>query len=93
MNSIATVLTNSPAWLSPILVLMTFGGVLGMWAMLTVTSKRIGRIEKVCEERLVHCGEFFQLSGEADIKHKGVEDKLTRIEDKLDQIIMKNGWS
>lgn len=93
MSAIAKVLADTPGWFSSLCMLFTLGGVCGMYAMMTITSKRIGRIEETCRERLTHCGEMFQFAGEADIRHEGIDGRLERIEDKLDHIMLKNGWS
>jgi len=93
MGAVVEVLAKSPGWFSSLCMLFTLGGVCGMYIMMTITSRRIGRIEKVCKERLTYCHGTFQRSGEADIRHDGLDGRLERIEDKLDHIMMKNGWS
>ena len=93
MGPITQVLINSPAWLSPILVLLILGGAAGMFAMMKTTTSRIKAIEDACKNRQVHCGVMFQLVGEAEIRQETIDRRLGNIERKLDSIIMKNGWS
>jgi len=93
MGPITQVLMNSPTWLSPILVLLILGGVLGMFAMMKTTTSRIKAIEEACQKRQVHCGVMFQLVGEAQIRQETIDRRLGNIERKLDSVILKNGWS
>ena len=93
MGPITQVLMNSPTWLSPILVLLILGGVLGMFAMMKTTTSRIKNIEETCKQRIERCGHLFELVGEAKIRHEAINGRLGSIEKKLDTIIMQNGWS
>ena len=93
MGALTQVLINSPGWLGSILVLLTLGGAAGMFAMMKITSTRIKAVEEQCKMRAVHCGDIFQRVGEAKVRHELINGRLERIENKLDSIIMKNGWS
>ena len=93
MGALTQVLINSPGWLGSILVLLTLGGAGGMLAMMKITTSRIKAVEEQCKKRVAHCGDIFQSAGEATIRYETIDRRLGRIENKLDSIITKNGWS
>jgi len=92
MGPITNVLLNIPTWISPIIVLVIIGGVAGMFTMMKTTNSRIKNIENVCKGRLEHCGDIFQRVSEVRVRHDVINGRLKRIEDKLDAVILKNGW-
>jgi hypothetical protein len=93
MGALTQVLINSPGWFSSILVLLTLGGAGGMFAMMKITTTRIKCVEEQCKKRVEYCGHIFQSAGEATIRYETIDGRLVRIENKLDSIIMKNGWT
>ena len=93
MHSVIKILADSPDWMSGVAALLTLGGAMGMYIMLKIAGSRMTKIEETCKERMKYCGSMFQKAGEADIRHDETDRRLERIEEKLDHIILKNGWS